>query len=110
MQTTDKHDLAQRPRYYQATMDVENIERGAIYKNMKDNYVIFICTFDPFKEGLPIYTFENRCVENPNKKLNDGTQKIFLNTTATTNLDAEVKAFYDYIRQGNGKSQFTKNI
>ena len=50
---------------------------------MKDNYVIFICTFDPFLHGQAFYHFENVCLTcNPPLLLNDGTYKIFLNTAA----------------------------
>ena len=47
---------------------------------MKQSFVIYVCTFDPFHIGRHVYTFENRCVEDPNLPLNDGTQKIILNT------------------------------
>ena len=30
---------------------------------MKQSFVIFVCTFDPFHIGRHVYTFENRCVE-----------------------------------------------
>ena len=33
---------------------------------MKQSFVIFVCTFDPFHIGRHVYTFENRCVEDPN--------------------------------------------
>ena len=47
MQVSNNFNLPQRSRFYQATMDVENLSRGLDYKKPKDNYVIFICTFDP---------------------------------------------------------------
>ena len=89
----------------------KNLSTGLDYKKLKDNYVIFICTFDPFGDNLPIYTFENRCAQNLNKALQDGTQKIFLNTTAKVPvLENELKAFYTYISKGQASSHFTAQL
>jgi predicted transposase/invertase (TIGR01784 family) len=80
---------------------------------MKDNYVIFICTFDPFLQGKAFYKFENICLnEDKSLRLNDGTYKIFLNTAADdlTLLDPELKLFYDYIRRGTADSTLTEKI
>ena len=80
---------------------------------MKDNYVIFICTFDPFLQGKAFYKFENLCVDcNPPLPLRDGTYKLFLNTSAEdlTLLDPELKLFYDYIRRGTADSALTGRI
>ena len=80
---------------------------------MKDNYVIFICTFDPFLQGKAFYKFENLCVDcNPPLPLRDGTYKLFLNTSAEdlTLLDPELKLFYDYIRRGTADSILTGRI
>ena len=54
---------------------VYNIEH-----TVKQSFVIFVCTFDPFHIGRHVYTVENRCVEDTNLLLNDATQKIILNT------------------------------
>jgi predicted transposase/invertase (TIGR01784 family) len=80
---------------------------------MKDNYVIFICTFDPFLQDKAFYKFENICLnEDKPLRLNDGTYKIFLNTAADdlTLLDPELKLFYDYIRRGTADSTLTEKI
>jgi predicted transposase/invertase (TIGR01784 family) len=75
--------------------------------------VIFICTFDPFLQGKAFYKFENICLnEDKPLRLNDGTYKIFLNTSADdlTLLDPELKLFYDYIRRGTADSTLTEKI
>lgn len=52
------------------------------FRQKKSNKII--CNFDPFATGSPYYEFENVCLNhNPALKLEDGTKKIFLNTTAT---------------------------
>ena len=77
MQSTDKGELPERARYYQGVLDVQALSSGADYKELKDNYVIFICVPDIFKKGLAKYTFENLCLENTEIKLNDRAYKYF---------------------------------
>ena len=113
MQTGHKNELAKRCRYYQAVADIDNTQPGDIYSKMKDNYVIFICTFDPFLQDKAFYRFENIWMDcNPPLPLRDGTCKIFLNTMAEdlTLLDPELKLFYDYIRRGTADSALTGRI
>ena len=53
MQTKVKKELPKRSRYYQGMIDMNLIERGAKYKELKLSFVIFICLNDPFGYGLP---------------------------------------------------------
>ena len=59
IQTSIPPALSKRTRYYQSLMDVDNLLRGQSYAELKESYVIFICTQDPFDKGLPIYEFCN---------------------------------------------------
>ena len=113
LQNGHRLELPKRCRYYQAVADIDNTQPGDIYSQMKDNYVIFICTFDPFLQGKAFYRFENFCLDcNPPLPLRDGTYKLFLNTAAEdlTLLDPELKLFYDYIRRGIADSALTGRI
>ena len=113
LQNGHRLELPKRSRYYQAAADIDNTSPGELYSEMKDNYVIFICTFDPFLQGKAFYKFENICLnEDKPLRLNDGTYKIFLNTAADdlTLLDPELKLFYDYIRCGTADSTLTEKI
>ena len=113
MQTSNKGDLPRRARYYQAAADIDTTPKGSQYKDLKQNYVIFICTFDPFLKGKPIYTFQNLCLEHDELiYLGDGTEKIFLNTAAkdTSHLDGELRLFYDYIKGKVAQTAFTKEL
>ena len=53
-------------RHYQSMMDSDNLLKGQSYSELKESYVLLICLYDPFKQGLPVYTFKNTCEENPN--------------------------------------------
>ena len=77
MQSTDKRDLPERARYYQGILDVQELNSGDFYKDLKDSYVIFICVPDIFDKGLAKYTFENLCLEDKSIKLNDRAYKYF---------------------------------
>ena len=82
LQTTRQPTLPQRARLYQAHLDINQLERGQQYDELRPSYVIFICTFDPFGAGHYRYTFRNVCQELP-LELNDGTHKLFFSTVGT---------------------------
>ena len=98
MQARDNDNLPMRTRYYQSVLDLNQIEKGADYDELKNNMVIFICTFDHFGKGLPVYTFSNRCKEALELELGDGTSKIFVNAKGNTeNLPEDFRAFLKYL-------------
>ena len=113
MQTSNQGDLARRARYYQAAADIDTTPKGSEYQDLKENVVIFICTFDPFHKGKPFYTFQNLCLEHGEPiYLDDGTTKIFLNTNSKDlgNLDLELRLFYDYVKGNNAQTAFTQEL
>ena len=82
IQTSIPPDLGKRTLYYQSMMDCDNLLKGQNYNDLKESYVILICLSDPFKLGLPVYTFRNLCEENPSADLNDKSYKVFFNASA----------------------------
>ena len=87
MQTTNKHDLEKRSRYYQALMDTDCLEKGGRFKDLKNTYVVFICTFDYLGLGEPMYVVESYIRKN-DLHFNEGASKILLN---------KLGSFYEYI-------------
>ena len=71
IQTTNTGDLPKRSRYYQSVLDMQQLNKGERYRNLKRTYIIFICTFDLFKLGRHVYTFENQCCEERSLQLGD---------------------------------------
>ena len=104
-------ELPKRSRYYQSMLDVAYLKEASNYRNLKNVYVIFICTFDPFGEGKYCYTFRNACREADGLELKDGTQKIFFNTTAEM-MDApeELTNLLRYIQTGKVSDAVTERI
>ena len=112
MQTGRKKELPKRSRYYQSVADVSTTPTGSKYRNLPDNILIFICTFDPFDRDLPRYTFQYTCDEDPTLKLQDGSLRIFLNATANhlDSLDQKLQAFYHYLQEGVVESELARTI
>ena len=69
-------DIGKRTRYYQSMIDIDSLLKGAVYSELKESYVIFICTSDPFESGLPVYTFERKCREDAGVALNMSVEII----------------------------------
>ena len=46
MQTTDKQDLELRVRFYQGSIDRNELLKGRPYSELSESFVIFICDFD----------------------------------------------------------------
>ena len=87
MQVEDHKDLPRRSRYYQGVLDACILSPSVRnYNELKDVYVIFICRFDPFREGLKKYTFEATCNEKPSLYLKDGAKRIFVVTVQRVHL------------------------
>jgi predicted transposase/invertase (TIGR01784 family) len=111
MQTTLKSNLPKRMRYYQGICDMELIQQGEDYSVLKRMYIIFICTSDPFRENLPIYTFKSICQENPSLLLNDEVTKLIVNASGdTSNLPEGLKAFVKYLSTSTPTDDLTGQI
>ena len=111
MQTTENRNLPKRTRYYQGMIDLNILEKGDNYKDLKRSFVIFVCTFDLFGEGRHIYTFENRCIQNLELGLGDGTTKIILNTKGTMNdVTPAMKKLLDFIDGKEPEDDYTKEL
>ena len=111
MQTTENRNLPKRTRYYQGMIDLNILEKGDNYKDLKRSFIIFVCTFDLFGEGRHIYTFENRCIQNPDLGLGDDTTKIILNTKGTMDdVTPEMKKLLDFIDGKEPEDDFTREL
>ena len=111
MQTSNKsNSLPKRTRYYQAMIDLNALAKGSTYKKLPESYIIFICTFDPFKKSRKVYTFKNQCVEE-NFELKDGATKIFYNTKGTIGkVSEEIENFLNYIETKSVKGDFARKV
>ena len=104
-------ELPLRTRYYQNIIGTNMLRKGMHYRELRKAYVVFICTFDPFGTGLPVYHFTYRCKENDSLQMGDLTENIFLNVKAADKTDdEELAAFLRYVDGQKPDSSFTKKL
>ena len=103
--------LGKRVRYYHGMIDLNIINKGEKYSELKNSYVIFICTYDPFGKGRYIYTFERRCKEDDSVELKDAEKTIILNTKGTVGeISDELKSVLNYMNGQAPTSDYTKKL
>ena len=103
--------LPKRSRYYQDLIDINLLEKGSDYSELKNGIVIFICSFDVFGKGRHLYTFQNQCLQDISITLGDGTTKIFLNTKGTMDdIPVPLRNFLNYIDAGVITDDFTEEL
>lgn len=97
MQTWKEPALGKRTRFYRCNTDLDQLAAGAEYEELKRSYVIFICTYDPFKMDKPVYYFQSWDNKN-NLNLGDEAFTIILNTKCSPEkVPEQLKAFYEYM-------------
>ncbi|GHU73929.1 hypothetical protein FACS1894188_00720 [Clostridia bacterium] len=98
MQTGRKDNIFKRSRYYQGNIDIGLLPKGAKYTSLRKTYIIFICTFDLFGKGRHIYPFGAYCKLDKTIFLDDGAERVFVNTRGTMeDVSPEVTQFLKYI-------------
>ena len=111
VQTTDQKNLPRRMRYYQGMLDITFFPAGADYNLMRKSYVIFICNFDPYDEGLYIYTFQNRCDQNYEILFGDDAVKVVVNTKGTKgDISPELKEAIIYLDREEVTGPYSKEL
>ena len=111
MQLVNSDELILRSRYYHSEMDMYQIKQGQDYTDLKQSIVIFICDFDPFKDGKSIYTFEATCRENKDIVLADKRKTIFANLRGDREgIEQDTVNLLDYFRTGEPTDEYTRGL
>ena len=104
-----QEELPLRVRYYQGMIDQEILSSGIDYIYLKETYIIFICTYDPFGKGKYVYHFHMACDEDEEIQLQDKMNWIFYNTTANlSEAPGGIREFLNYIGNEIVDDDFTK--
>ena len=108
----DQKNFPKRARYYRGMIDLNILEKGKDYNQLKKSYVIFICNYDPFSRGRCIYRFENLCIDDPSLKLGDDTAIIIVNPYGTNDgkMGRGFAAFLEYLRSGKATDSYTESL
>ena len=88
------------------------LEEGDDYEKLKKCYVIFLCTFDYFRKGDPVYFFRSWDVEK-GLPLDDFSYKIVLNSScAPEKVPKALKPLYAYLNDPHERlaSSLTRRI
>lgn len=112
IQATDQKNLPKRSRYYQDMIDLNILDKGEDFNQLKNSYVIFICKYDPFEKRKCMYWFENICVDDLSLKLGDDSAKIIINPYGD---DAEkygkaFKALMGFLKSGRPTDDYTESL
>ena len=111
MQTTRQKDLPKRTRYYQGMIDLNLIQKGTKYSELKKSYVIFICLEDVFGQNLPVYTFNYMCEQDHSIKLGDDATKVIINASGSRDgLSEDMCSFLDFLLRKDATSKFTQEL
>lgn len=107
MQTGSAYDLERRIRYYQSSLDRRTLEVSEHYRDLKDSYVIFICTDDYYKRGLALYKRKSVIEGAEDVAYEDGSHAYILNAAFTVrNLSEPALEFLSYINAKYRKLPF----
>ena len=118
IQKYEQEALGKRTRYYQSMIDMDSLMKGQDYPQLKETYILFICTFDPFKKneketyGLPLYTFKNLCLEESDVQLGDNSTKVIYNASAYKAVkDERIQQLLQFISTNNpGEDLFSNKL
>jgi len=112
LQIVNTKELPERARYYQGLMDLDTLKSGEKYKKLKNSHIIFICMDDIFNHNMPIYTFENLCLENNKIKLNDRSFKhFFIAPICATLVDnKDIRDFFNFLISNKASNKFTSEL
>lgn len=104
MQNSICIDVGRRCRFYQSMIDVDLLAEGDDFGNLKDSYIIFLCTYDAFGREEPLYTFETVCTNDPANttvegalKLDTGAKIAVCNACAYSKATDELRDFLCYL-------------
>ena len=103
--------LPKRTRYYQSVIDMDMLKKGQDFDELDPLVLIFICTFDLYKEGRYVYTFKSRCLENLELELaNDVTVKLVNAKGKHGQVNTLLKNFLRYVMTDEPVDEFTKDV
>lgn len=111
MQNWRKPGLERRSRYYQSANDMECIGPGEAYDGMRDAYLVFLCSFDPFGRGLPVYAYVATCRES-GEELGDGQTRVFASIPRWEACEDErLRSLLRYMQTGiMGDDEFLRRV
>ena len=103
----EREPLPKRSRLYQGMIDSRLLDAGEVdYTRLNNVYIIVITPYDVFGQGKYRYTFRMSCREEPGLELDDGAERIFLNTRGSNpeEVSPELVELLHYMENTNTAS------
>ena len=115
MQASKKWHFGKRFRYYQSAIDVDIVNKGEDFGKLKNSFIIFITTYDPYGKDWYMYPFETLCNWDSSIEMNDHAKRIVLNTKGTKDKEGhevsdEIKAMLSYMDGNAPESEYSKML
>lgn len=111
MQVAPEGFLGKRMRYYQSALDVNALDRGHNHQQLPDSFILFVCLTDVFGFGLPVYSIERRCIEEPGLRVGDESHWMVLNAQAWADVgDTELGDLLHYVKNGETAGSLSREI
>ena len=104
MQTGHAYDLERRIRFYQSSIDRRTLEPAESYRQLKESYIIFICTDDYYGRGLALYKRKSVIEGAEDLTYKDGSHAYILNAAFTVrNMSEPALEFLRYVNARDRK-------
>lgn len=101
MQCSPRGSLARRFRFYQGAMDSSSLRKGSAYDELPESAIVFVCDYDPFGLGLPVYRIEPVCEGAAEADMGFGQTWIALNCPAWKDeRDIPMRNLLKYVAEG----------
>ena len=111
MQMEDNKEIPKRTRYYQAMCDSEALNKGEVYYNLKELYIMFLCPEDIFRQGRAVYRFKNLEVDNPKVELGDLCFKNFYIFSKYRDVaEKSIRQYMEYFATSRPNSPETEKV
>lgn len=78
IQKADNTDHLKRVRYNASCITVKRSEPGDLFEDVQELYVVYITSFDLFKDGLSTYHVEP-CIKETGKFVDNGLHQVYIN-------------------------------
>lgn len=103
--------LPKRARFYHAKLDAGSFKSGEEYGVLRNVFVIFITTYDPFGAARMVYTIKNGCMEMLELPYEDGARTIFLYTKGTEgNPPEDLRELLYYMEHTSEENAKTEDL
>ena len=80
-------------------MDRRLLEKAAYYSDLRESFIIFVCSYDPFQKGLAVYERVSVAKDDPSVRYDDGSHLFILNSDYRTgNCDERILEFLRYLK------------